>query len=511
MRFTGLGHGSGNAQAITGRIHSKDSVRPIMTQTANQRSAVNMIIGYFRDFGVLRETRREFWGIQIINLLDCTSYFAMLTIATLFLSTDLKMSDEGAGYSVALFTSATTLLLTISGALTDWLGIRKGMRLSMISILLLRVALLYVGLTPSLPNRGLIATILLLLMAPFLAGIQTIFQAACQRFTTKRSRSAGFNLWYLFMNIGAAAGGYAIDFVRLRLKIGNVHIFTLGIITAALCFICSEIMIRREEQLRGPDEEPETAHARPEKKSPLKILIDVVRHPAFLRLIVLIALVLGVRAVYTYLYILMPKYWERTIGPDAQIGVLNMINPIGIVIGLILFIPLTNRFKVFNLLVYGSMVSAVALFPLAVPWRLYGSDIAQSHYLMAILCMVLLTIGEVLWSPKLYEYTAAIAPEGQEGTYLGFSMIPWFLAKTLVSAFSGHMLSYWSPEKVTVDGALVPLQQALIQGQVPYWHSPAAMWLVLGLYAMVGCIVAALLQGWLTQGARWKKEPSAQA
>jgi hypothetical protein len=270
-------------------------------------------------------------------------------------------------------------------------------------------------------------------------------------------------------------------------------------------------MIRREEQLRGPDEEPEVKEAEQEKKSPLKILVDVVQQPAFFRLMVLIALVLGVRAVYTYIYLLMPKYWERTIGPEAQIGVLNMINPIGIVIGIILFIPFAGRFKVFNLLVYGSMVSAFALFPMAIPWRLYGPDIAQSHYYMAILCMVLLTVGEVLWSPKLYEYTAAIAPEGQEGTYLGFSMIPWFLAKTLVSAFSGHMLAYWSPEKVVVNRVAIPLQQALIQGQVSYWHSPAAMWLILGLYALVGCIVAVLLRGWLTQGVRWKKETTAQA
>jgi MFS family permease len=482
-----------------------------MTEAKSQHSAADMIVGYFRDFGILRETRKEYWGIQIINFLDCTFYFAMLTIATLFLSTDLKMSDENAGYAVAVFTSATTLLLTVSGALTDWLGIRKGLRVSMISMLILRSAVLYVGLTPSLPNRGLIASVLLVLMAPFMAGIQTIFQAACQRFTTKNSRSAGFNLWYLFMNIGAAAGGYAIDFVRLRLKAGNVHIFTLGVICAVLCLICGELMIRREKQLRGSDEESATKESKPERKSPIKILIDVVQQPAFLRLIVLIALVLGVRAVYTYMYILMPKYWERTIGPDAQIGVLNMINPIGIVIGLILFIPLANRFKVFNLLVYGSMFSAIALFPMAVPWRLYGADIAQSHYYMAIACMVLLTIGEVLWSPKLYEYTAAIAPEGQEGTYLGFSMIPWFLAKTLVSAFSGHMLTHWSPEKVMVNGTAVPLQQALIYGQVPYWRSPAAMWLILGLYALVGCIIAAFLQGWLTEGAHWKKETAVHA
>jgi len=473
-----------------------------------KKTAAQLIIGYFQDFGVLRETGREYWGIQIINFLDCTFYFAMLTIVTLFLSHDLGMSDVRAGYTVAVFTSAVTLLLTFSGAMTDWLGIKTSLRVSLGGSLVLRALIVLVGVTPSLPHRGWIAAVLLVLTAPFMAAIQTIFQAATQRYTTQKARSAGFNLWYLFMNIGAAAGGAAVDIVRLWLKIGNVHIFTMGVITAVLCVVFAESMVHREEQLRGADEGPAPVVEKKEKRTPWRIFVSVLTEPAFFRLVVLIALILGVRAVYTYLYLLMPKYWERTIGPDAAIGVLNMINPIGIVIGIILFIPLANKFKVYSLLVYGAMVSAFALFPMALPWQVYGGDIARSHYIMAILCMIIVTVGEVLWSPKLNEYTAAIAPIGQEGTYLGLSMIPWFLAKTLVSAFSGHMLARWSPEKFVVNGTAVPLQQALIHNQVPYWHSPAAMWLLLGIYAMVGCIVALFLRGWLTKGARWKREPA---
>ncbi len=473
-----------------------------MSQASSPRSAAKMIGDYFRDFGVLRETRAEFWGIQIVNILDCTFYFAMLTIASLFLSQDLGMSDKNAGYTIAVFTSATTILLTFSGLVTDWLGIRKSLRFSMLAMLLLRGAVLAVGLMPGLPHRGLIAAVLLVLMAPFMAAIQTIFQSATQRYTTKRSRSAGFNLWYLFMNIGAAAGGASIDIVRLQLKVANVHIFTMGVVLAMLCWIVAELMIRRDDQLHGSDEAREAAQEQPVRKRPLEIAKDVIHEPAFFRLIVLIALVLGVRAVYAYLYLLMPKYWERTIGPDAAIGVLNMINPIGIVLGLILFIPLANKFRVFSMLVYGSMISALALFPMALPWQWYGMGIAQAHYAMAILCMVLVTIGEVLWSPKLYEYTAAIAPKGQEGTYLGLSMIPWFAAKTFVSAFSGHLLERWSPETVTVDGAAMPLQQALVENRLPYWQTPSAMWLWLGLYAFVGCLIALFLRRWLTKGAK---------
>jgi MFS family permease len=475
------------------------------------KTAAQLIIGYFKDFGVLRETGREYWGIQIINFLDCTFYFAMLTIASVFLSDDLGLSDTQAGYAVTVFTSATTLMLFLSGMYTDWLGIRRSMNISMIALFALRLAMVAVALVPGLPHRGILAGALFFLMAPFMAAVQTIFQAACQRYTTRRSRSAGFNLWYLFMNIGAAAGGFMIDVVRKLLHLPNVHIFTMGVVTAVLCYLTCLALVRRENQLVCPDDPPEAAKTEGVvvRKRPLQIIKDVVREPAFWRLLVLIALILGVRAVYTYMYLLMPKYWLRTIGPDAAIGTLNAINPIGIVIGLILFIPITNKFNIFNMLVYGAMFSALSLFPLAVPWTWYSPNIVTAHYVMALFCMILITIGEVVWSPKLNEYTAAIAPKGQEGTYLGLSLIPWFLAKTIVSVFSGHMLERWSPEKVTVNGAEVTLKQAMLDHHVAYWHSPAAMWLILGTIAMAGCIGAALLSGWLTKGARWKIEPHA--
>lgn len=482
-----------------------------MNATATRRSTYEMMVGYFKDFGVLTETRAEYWGIQIINFLDSTAYFALLTIASVFLSEDLGLDDKSAGYTITVFTSATSLMLLFSGMATDALGIRRSLNITLWGHLLLRGAMVWIGLTPSLPHRGLLAGAVFLLMAPFMAGLQTIFQSATNRYTTRRSRSAGFNLWYLFMNVGAAAAGFAIDIVRKILNVPNVHIFTLGVIAAALSLLCGRLMVRNEEQLVSPDDPPDAQaeEKKVERKNPFKIWREIIGEPTLWRLLVLIALIVGVRAVYAYLYLLMPKYWLRTIGPDAAIGTLNAINPIGIVIGLVLFIPLTNKWPVFKMLVYGAMISSIAMFPMAVPWTMYGLEIGQAHYVMALLCMVLVTIGEVVWSPKLYEYTAAIAPKGQEGTYLGLSLVPWFIAKTGVSAFSGHLLEHWSPEKVTVNGAAVPLQQAMINHQLGYWQRPEAMWLLLGLYALAGCIIAAFLEKWLTQGAKENRPAAA--
>jgi MFS family permease len=487
-----------------GRAQPQEKRTSPMPETPRSRTASEMIVGYLKDFGVLRETRIEYWGIQIVNFLDCTAYFALLTIASVFLSDDLGMSDRAAGYTITLFTSVMSLMLLFSGMTTDWLGIRKSLNIVLVGQLVLRLAMVWVGLTPSLPHRGLLACAIYFLMAPFMAGIQTIFQTGTNRYTNRKSRSAGFNIWYLFMNIGAAAAGFSIDIVRKLLHVANVHIFTMGAAMAVLCLIVARLMIRSEEQLVAADETPEEQEKdrKVVRKNPLQIWRGMVGEPALWRLMVLVALIVGVRAVYVYLYLLMPKYWLRTIGPDAAFGTLNAINPIGIVIGLVLFIPFANRWRIFRMLVYGAMISSIALAPMALPWTLYGTGIANAHYEMALLCMVLLTIGEVVWSPKLYEYTAAIAPKGQEGTYLGLSLLPYFLAKTIVSALSGHLLEHWSPEKVVINGAPVPLQQAMIAHQLSYWHRPEAMWLVLGAYALGGCIVAAFLEKWLTQGVR---------
>ena len=466
------------------------------------------VLQYFRDFRVLRETRAEYWGIQLVNLIDCVMYFGLLNIASVFLSENVGLDDEHAGYAIFLFTTATTIFLFFSGTVTDWLGIRISTHIAMLAQGALRLGVALVGLLPWLPHRGLLATVLLLLMAPFMAMIQTVFQAANKRFTTERSRSAGYSLWYLAMNIGAAGGGFLIDIVRKWLGWSNAHVFTIGAVGGLACSAIAWLTIHSEQQLdlrgtapAGPEDAAAVAPAPAERRNPLQIALAVIREPTLWRLVVLIGLILGARAVFAYLYLLMPKYWLRTIGENASIGTLQAINPILIVIGIILFIPLVGRFRLYSMLVYGAMISAVSLLLLAIPWTWVSADIARAHYVMSILSMIALSVGEVVWSPKLYEYTAAIAPEGQEGTYLGISMVPWFLAKGLVSVISGHLLVRWCPEGIG---------PRMAAGQVAYWNSPAAMWLILSLIGLVGCFGAVALRGWLTRGLKEQKAAAVQ-
>ncbi len=465
------------------------------------KSPTQMVLDYFREFGVLRETPLAYWGMQVVNFLDMTAYFSMTTVVTLFLSTEIGMNDATAGYVVGIFMSAVTVFLLFSGAISDWLGIRKSLTLTMIVKAALTLGIGAMALVPPFPGRGFVVAALFLRLAPSRAMVQTVLQAANKRFTTQASRGAGFNLWYLFMNVGAAVAGVLVDAFRVWLKLGDTWVILFGALTSILCLLAAWLLVRSEAQAYGPGEVPAAETERTQTQNPLRILGSVVKEAAFWRFLVLMASVLGVRAVYLYMYLLMPKYWVRIMGPDAKIGLLTAINPVLIVIGLVLVIPIANKFNVFKMLVFGAVVSALSLFVLVVPWRLYSSDMVTAYYLMAIVSMVVLSIGEVFWSPKLYEYTAAIAPKGQEGTYLGFSMMPWFVAKVTVSFLSGHMLTRWAPEGI---GARIKA------GTVPFWSSPEAMWLILGVWAMAGPLLAILFRDWLTMGVRWTSGKEAE-
>jgi hypothetical protein len=66
-------------------------------------------------------------------------------------------------------------------------------------------------------------------------------------------------------------------------------------------------------------------------------------------------------------------------------------------------------------------------------------------YIAIFFFIVVESMGEALWSPRLYEYAAAVAPKGQEASYMALSVLPMFLAKFVVGGFSGWLLTRFCP------------------------------------------------------------------
>jgi MFS family permease len=83
-------------------------------------------------------------------------------------------------------------------------------------------------------------------------------------------------------------------------------------------------------------------------------------------------------------------------------------------------------------------------------WLAHGylglSGSVHPYYAMIMIFVVLLSFGEAFYSPRVYEYAAAIAPKGQEASYGALSYVPFLLAKILIGTFSGALLTRYCPE-----------------------------------------------------------------
>lgn len=454
---------------------------------------------YFQEFKVLKDCPRRYWASQVVNFLDSMEYFMLMIVITLFLSNEFSFSDEGAGYVMTVLGITVSISLLFAGAITDWLGIRMSLYLSMGMKLVLMAALSAMSFI-DLPYKHEIVTTLFGVLGVSMSVAKTAFQSANKRFTSKQARAAGFSLWYLFMNVGAFFAGLVVDLLRQIMHLPNVYILMAGVLFSVVCMVVIRFYIDSDDQVYGEGEELETETGT--KENPFQIFWAVVKDKVFWQLMVLLTLLLGVRSAFLYVSILMPKYWVRVMGPEAAIGTLNSINPFIVIIGIIFFIPIAKKLNVFKALTLGALVSSISILVLALPWSWFGGDMVNSYYAMSVISMVVLALGEIFWSPRLMEYTAAIAPKGREGAYLGFSSLTWFGSKTIVSALSGHMLTRWVPEKIDET----PLQDVIKAGQLSFWDTPEAMWFWLGLWAVGGVVITMMLKGWFTKGADWNRQ-----
>ncbi|MFQ5807189.1 MAG: MFS transporter [Phycisphaerae bacterium] len=544
-----------------------------MPETTGDGAVGKAIRSYFREFGALRECGRDFWVVQLVNLLDGVAYFAMLTVSTLYLSETLGYDDKNA----ALLWMAVMMLYTavglVAGFLGDSLGIKRTLHLSVVLLVVSRIAI-------SFTESRAIVIPSLFVIAVGTAIMTPILISATKRYTTAKSQTAGFNMLYFLMNSGAFLGNIILDPLRAS-EWGNRGAFMIGSLMSILCWLAILLFWSRgiddvDEQLRrdrvrragaesnaGPDGGNQT-----EKKWEARwtIAASVCRETAFWRFMLFLVILIGVRLVFEHQSQVYPKYYQRTIAEylfradtqfadaldaaaapealrqefeqnghlisdeakvevneegsrwqvkdgdttyylrkdegqisiyaaDAPIGRLNSINPFIICIGVILSTPIVARFKLFNVMFVGVCVSAVSMVFLTIypGWfaGMFGLSLSQGYLAITLAQIIVFSIGELIWSPRLYEYTAAIAPEGREASYMGLSYLPTFFARFSEGPLAGEMLTRYCPPDM---GSRLTT--------VPYLDSPQFMNVILAAIALATPLLILLLRGVIQKEAR---------
>lgn len=491
----------------------------------------NPVTSYFAEFKVLKSASRDFWLANAIQFFDGLAYFSMITVLALYLTTNCGFNDVDSGAWVGIYTLYITAFVFAVGSICDVIGIKKSFY---IGIGLLAIARLGMGVAPTMEIlKGHHVASLLLTMFPgmgeatlhttdlkyvvrglvILMSLGTAFMVpvtmtSLRRFTTKQTRATGFNVYYLIMNVGAIiAGAVVIDGLRSLLGEvnGNLAIFDFGFIMSLCTFVCT-FFINEENYA----DEAERLGGNDTGRRPLGIFMEVWKESAFQKLLLFLAVTIGVRLVFTHQFLVMPKYYTRVLYSDFELGLANSINPFIIVVGLIVLIPVINRYATIKLIIVGMAVSAASLVVMAVPleWILALPgirNITQAYLFIIITQILLFAIGELIFSPRFTEYIASVAPKDKVSSYMSLSALPMFIAKPINGFLSGLLIS-----KYCYDG----IRPKIETGNVAYQESPEFMWLIYLLLAVLSPVAVIIMRNFLTSrdtpAATETPEPAAE-
>jgi len=441
--------------------------------------------GFIAKFTVLRGAQRELWLTFLIKLLIISAYSITNKTLILWLSSDLGFSDQAAGALVGwIWAPAMTVFTLLAGSLTDALGLRRTFFLGVSICLVARAVMVFT----TIPWLALAGGLFPLVIGEALG--TPVLIAATRRYSTVRQRSISFAIIYMVMNVGYLIAGSIFDYVRHSLgEYGYLNLLGLHITTYRTLFLASlgfEVLLfptiyflRRgaeatDEGVRFSAEPVRHATGAFWKRVWLTIrdsAIDTVAlfkrllgQSGFYRLLAFLLLIGFLKLIFLQMDYVFPKFGIRELGNGAPIGHLSNINYILIIILVPIIGALTQKYSAYRMVVVGGAICAASVFVMALPtpwfqqsaqgfigqWLGHGYLGVQGsihpYYVMIAIYISIFSIGEAFYSPRVYEYAAAIAPRGQEASYGALSYLPFLVGKLLVGT-GGFLLAAFCPEQ----------------------------------------------------------------
>jgi MFS family permease len=440
--------------------------------------------GFLAKFTVLKGAQRELWLTFAIKLLIISAYSITNKTLILWLSSDLGFNDQAAGALVGwVWAPAMTVFTLLAGSVTDAVGLRRTFFLGVFVCLVARAVMVFTtikwlalagGLFPLVIGEALGTPVLI---------------AAARRYSTTRQRSISFSMIYMVMNIGYLIAARIFDYVRQSLgEHGHLDLFGLQITTYRTLFLVSlgfEFLLlptiyflRRGAEATDEgvkfDAEPVRYAAsafwervwltvRDSARDTVRLFRRLLSQSMFYRLLAFLLLIGFLKLIFLQMDYVFPKFGIRELGDGAPIGQLSAINYLLIILLVPIVGALTQQFSAYRMVVVGGAICAASVFVMALPTAWFqgsangtiGQWLGHSYlgvkggihpyYVMTAIYIAIFSVGEAFYSPRVYEYAAAIAPKGQEASYGALSYIPFLIGKLLVGA-GGWLLAAFCPE-----------------------------------------------------------------
>jgi len=412
----------------------------------NKGIVARVAIDYWNGLKGLFTCPREIWLVFLLKVMESLAYFSSVLMLMHFLTMDMGLSDEFAGTVFGLFSAAMSLFMLFVGFVADSLGIKKAMLGGLVIALIGRLAITFTT-NPVIVYPGLF------FLAVAFAWLIPLLAAAVKIYSNKRVQKYAFSWYYVVMNVGSFIAGISLDWLRgtfteairftflgMDLAIRPLQIiFLVSVMTTLAAFIIVIFFLRDRKNIpeaefnEKPVDKVELTTAPKlikEHKSPWRIAKEVGSERMFWVFILFIFLLVMVKMIFQYNHSLYPLYMER-IGLKEWTGKLYAINPLIIIFLVPVMTAITGNMHAYKVITLGSFISAGSVLILGL-----GEGI-----IFVVFYQVVLSFGEAVYSPRVYDYTASIAPPGKESSYMAFSKMPMFFAKLAAGPLSGILLA----------------------------------------------------------------------
>jgi len=368
---------------------------------------------------------RPFWVANISELFERLSYNAAFASLARYLHETLSFPAAQASSLTGLFGGLVWFLAAFGGTLADRLGFRRSLSLAYFILSGSYFLLGSLGSSWLSPVRAAVPLWLLVGFVLMLPALGIALVKPCVVGTTARAskenvRSIGYSIYYTLVNIGGAAGPYVASWVHQHMRVESV--FRVAALSVFLMFF-AVLLLFKEPRRSNETQTASTGAA-------WRNFSMVLGNPQFMILLLIFS---GYWIVYWQEFIILPIYVHDYVNSSTDTELMLVTGPLTVIALQLLMSFLMKKVAAFRAITLGTLVSALA-------WVIL---VVHPTPAMVVVTLFVVSLGEIIQSPRYYEYISRLAPAGQQGTYMGFAFLPIGIGSLIAGPLGGLLLHHF--------------------------------------------------------------------
>lgn len=377
-----------------------------------------------------RRYHPSFWVANGTELFERLAFYGNQAVMAIYLHEHLKLSKNETSALVGAAGAVVYGMPILAGTLADKMGFRRAL---LFAYLVLTSGYFLIGalgagwlgaLGEGFPVFWLVAGFLVLSGAG--AGfVKPVVTGTVARTTTKETRSTGFSIYYMLVNMGGALGPIIANQVRHRF--GIEWVFQVGAATCLAMAVVTLLVFKEPEAQEG-----EEAGTKPLSEA----LLDLVRVLRNWRFVFFLVVFSVFWMMFFQFFIAMPLYIRSYVDPNADVDQVLFVGPLCIVLFQVAINQVWKKQPPTRVILIGFFIASFSML-------LVG---AYPSMWLVVAALIVFSIGEMTQAPRFYEYVSLLAPKGQTGLFMGYSFAPIALGSALAGAVGGPMLKYFGED-----------------------------------------------------------------